>query len=253
MGFIFADLVVETIIREGLADLKANLDARLNVLFEQLKSSYLNAEYGQAELDRFKTFLTNEKIDVVHSWRQVEERVPCFYIQTIGGPEDTAKAMLEDYSGDVDTIVLGELTDRKEETTIVMRESLQVGVHVNDPGGPTALRWLYACLFYFLCSRKHDLMARGIDLSTLTSSDFNRLNELLPEHIYSRYVTLSYNNYMTWVKRDSEMLIEEFDLHGGPDASAPGEEQGGLKIESGREAEYEEGSVYTIDPTTGGD
>jgi hypothetical protein len=247
MGFIFTDLVLETIITEGLADMRANLDDRLGIIYDQLKDSFLNTEYGQQELDRFKDFLTNEKIDIVHNYRQVAERIPCIYIQPIGGPEQEGKAFLNDYSGDIDTIgVGGVIDDRKEENTFSIQDQVQVGVHVGDPGGVTALRWLYASLVYFIFSRKEILRDRGIDLSTWNNNNFNRLNEFLPENIVSRYMTFSSINYMSWPKRESELILTQIDMHGGSGAVEPGENKGGVKVEAQKDPEYEDRSMYTI-------
>jgi len=246
--FIFVDLVLETIISEGLDDMRNNLDDRLNIIFAQLKESYLNAEYGQTELNRFKTFLTNETIQIVHSYRQIEQRLPCIYIQPVGGGEQEPKSFINDYSGDTDTLGGGGtfISDRKEEKTLAIQDQIQVGIHVGDPGGITALRWLYASLVYYIFSRKEDLVSRGIDLSTWNTTDFNRLNELL-ENVYSRYLTFNCLNYVSWTKRESETIITDIDMHGGVDASEPGQNLGGIKIKSTKDKEYEEKSVYTID------
>jgi len=249
VGFVFGDLVIESILREGLTDLTnpANIDDRLAVVYAQLKDSFLSTEYGQTEIDRYKTFLTDNKIDIVHNWRMVADRLPCIYIQNVSSMEDTSKSFINDYTGDVDTLGGGVITERKEENTMSVQDTVQVGIHVADPAGPTALRWLYATVLYFLVSRKQDMVDRGMELSTWQTTDFNRLNEFLPENVFSRYISLNFLNYFSFTKREPELIADSIDMHGGPDASDAGEEQGGVKIESGKDPEYEKSSTYTID------
>lgn len=245
MGFIFGDLVLQTIIEEGLEDLRANLDLRLNDFYDQLKSSFLNDRYGQAELDRMKIWFVNNKIDITQSWRMISERVPCINIQIVSSIEDEGKSTLRDFAGDIDVISDGIVTSRSEKKEIANKESIQISVHVNDPGGTTALRWLYAATLFFLISRKEDLLDRGIDISTFSASDFNRLNEFLPENIYSRYITFSYHNKISWTASQPDTLIDNIDISGGEDASY-GLELGGIRAESGEDPEYENQTFYTI-------
>lgn len=268
MSFIFGDLVIQTILEAGLADMRANPDARLDVLFAQLKENYFNADYGQAELNRYKTYIADNKIDIVHSHRMVAERLPCLYIQNVSSSEDEQKSFINDYSGNVDTLGGGGdvITERLEEKTVCTRDAVQVGIHIDDPGGMTALRWTYAAVIYFLISQKETMLERGLQLTTWSASDFNRLNELLPENVYSRYITFNFNTYISWTKHDAEIIIDEFDLHGGPGASygdqhTPVDEKesagdptdrgkGGIKTRSGADPEYEDNSFYTVGEDT---
>jgi len=249
MGFIFGDLIVETILTEGLADFRANIDDRLDMFYDQLKESYLSTEYGQAELDRFKQYINDNEISIVHNWNIVSQRVPCIFIQNVSSQEQVQRTFINDFSGNIDTIGAGVITDRREEFSFPFNEQVQVGIHVNDPGGPTALRWLYAMVVYFLISRKDDLVDRGLELSTFSATDFNRLNEFLPENIFSRYITFNFINYVSIKDITPSTIITDIDLHGGNNASAPGEVQGGIKVESGRDPETEDSSFYTIDET----
>jgi len=251
MGFIFTDLVVETVLREGLENFKnpLNIDARLAVLYDQLKESFLNTEYGQAELDRFKTFLTDNKIDIVQSYRLIQERIPCISINSSNAAENTGRAFIGDYTGDVDEVVGGVIVDRKEQNTIPIQDKIEISIHTADPAGNVALRWLHALVLFLLFSQKKLLEDRGIDLSTFSSTPFSRVVEYLPENVYSRFITFDSLNYIQWTEKDSQVVLTNIDIHGGPGASDPGAEEGGIKVESGQDSEYEEGSFYTIDET----
>lgn len=249
MGYTFGDLVIESVIREGLEDIRTNANARLPVIYSQLLSTFLSANYGQGEIERFKSYLLNEKIDIVFSYRDISARIPCICIQPIAGQEDVPRSFFGNFSGQVDTYLGGAVIDRKDENSIPLREGLQISVHTTDPGGPTALRWLFASTIYFLASNTKKLTERGVENATFSISDFSRVNDLLPENIYSRYLTVTYMSYFSWTEADSQILLDTIDLHGGPGASEPGALLGGVKVESGKVEEYEDGSLYTIDKT----
>lgn len=251
MGFVFADLVVETILEEGLAYMRANPTTVMPDLYSQLKESYLNTQYGQDEIDRFTTYISNNKISIVQSWRSVQERVPCIYIQTIGGPEDESKSYLNDFDGNIDVIGGNQITSRHEQKAIHMQNAIQIGIHVDDPGGMTALRWLFAATMYFCLSNKDTMRDRGLTLTSLQFSDFNRLNELLPENIHSRYLTLNFKTEVTWKNLTAEPMVHNIDMHGGPGASTdPDSKKGGIRARAGQDPDYEEDSFYTIGQDT---
>lgn len=250
MGYVFGDLIIEQLLRTGLADLQgANINTRLADIYSQLKDSFLTTEYGQQELDRYKYFLQNNKIDIVQSHRMIEPRMPCISILVQNNTEDLAKTTLGDFSGYQDTISGGEITDRREVYEIPIRDTIQVGVHVADPHGFVALRWLYTSVLYILISYKDILISKGMDLSTFNSSDVNRIDEYLPENVFSRYISFSYLNYFSWKSRTADLIIDNVDLNGGIGGSDPGAQLGGVKVESGQNTDYEEGSFFTIDPT----
>lgn len=72
---------------------------------------------------------------------------------------------------------------------------LVIGVHTKDV---LLTKYLYILLKYFILSRKKDLISRGFYLATYNGSDFNRNQELLGNHIYTRFLTVSGKVDDTW-------------------------------------------------------
>ncbi len=91
------------------------------------------------------------------------------------------------------------------------------------------------------------MVTRGLDTSTWDSSDFNRLNEFLPENIHSRYLTLHFKNEFEWLKQEEEIIIDNVDIHGEAGATYDPDGKGGVIVESGADPEQEESSFYTVD------
>jgi hypothetical protein len=191
--------------------------------------------------------MANNTISIVQSWRDIPERIPCIFIQSVASVEDVSKTMFNDFSGDIDTFTGPDLTGRSSQHTIPLNDHIQIGIHTSTPGGATSLRWLYALVVYFLISRKEDLSAKGIELSTFSATDFNRLNEYLPEEIFSRYINFSFLNYVSFTSLTPEVLVDEIDMFGGVDAGKPGERKGGVKAQwkKNTDTEYEDKSFYT--------
>jgi len=100
MGIILPDLIIETTIRDGLAFLGDNPD-RIDEIFEEMLEGYASRKYGQAEIDRIKTFLQKKNIAVVHSFHEAAAKSPCYSIQLASESEATNRAHLEDFEEDV--------------------------------------------------------------------------------------------------------------------------------------------------------
>lgn len=100
MSIVLPDLIIETTIRDGLAYLKQNLNVVDDIFGEMLKG-YANRKYGQAEIDRIKTYLTTKNIAIVHSFHEAVAKSPCFSIQLGNENEAKERAHLSDHEYDV--------------------------------------------------------------------------------------------------------------------------------------------------------
>jgi len=101
MGFIFTDLVIESIIRDGLVDMKNKLatsDDQVPDVFSELLASHLSVKYGQGEIDSISTMVgVQDTIHVVHSFAQVDTKTPCISIHLMDASEDEQHAVLGDF------------------------------------------------------------------------------------------------------------------------------------------------------------
>jgi hypothetical protein len=94
-GFILPELIVESIIRDGIQNVN-NDPTIIDSVFQQLTRSYNSRKYGANEIAKIKTLLT-KPIAVVYSYHEVDAKVPCFSIVVGSDTEDKALARLNDY------------------------------------------------------------------------------------------------------------------------------------------------------------
>lgn len=94
-GYILPELVLESIIRDGIQNVRNDLTI-IDSVFAQLTRSYNSRKYGEDELVKIKALIQKE-IAVVFSYHEVESRQPCFSIMIGSDTEDKARAHLDDY------------------------------------------------------------------------------------------------------------------------------------------------------------
>lgn len=86
-----------------------------------------------------------------------------------------------------------------EVESTVFRESYAVGCHVD--GEPVHLVYLHSVAVFILRRYNQALLeARGFERSTISSTDFKRQGEDLPEFVYSRYVQVTGSVREAWPK-----------------------------------------------------
>lgn len=99
--FTLPDLVIESVIRDGFANLKARPEI-IDSLFADLTKPYANRKYGSAEVEKIKTFFTTgsgKEVSIAHSFHLKDAALPCVSIQLGSDSEDQRLANLEDYQG----------------------------------------------------------------------------------------------------------------------------------------------------------
>ena len=106
MGFRFPDLIVESIIRDGLERVKAD-NTLLDDVFEDLTAAYADRKYGSAEIDKIKTLINEKNIAVVHSFHEGAAKSPCYSIQLGMDGENKQEARL----GDLDEELQEQIVD----------------------------------------------------------------------------------------------------------------------------------------------
>lgn len=87
MGVPMTEFCIETVLRDGLGDLRTNPD-KLDDIFSRFKEAQFINQYGQTQIDRLKTFLQRNQIKIVHAWSMVPTSLPCFSIQMMRSNEE---------------------------------------------------------------------------------------------------------------------------------------------------------------------
>lgn len=116
-GFIIPELIVESIIRDGMQNVVAD-PTIIDSIFAQLTRAYNNRKYGEAEIVKIKQMILKE-VAVVFSYNQVDAKVPCYSIMI--GSDNEAKPRAH----------LGDFYEEREEQ-IVDEEELEALHRVND-------------------------------------------------------------------------------------------------------------------------
>lgn len=79
--------MLESVIRDGLGELRAN-PGKLDDIFSRfLEAQFIN-QFGQDQIDKIKTYVINNQIKIVQGWGMVPFHVPCISIQLIKASED---------------------------------------------------------------------------------------------------------------------------------------------------------------------
>lgn len=99
LGITPTEFVLETIIRDGLGDLRANPD-KFDKLFMKFTQAHFNNQYGQDHIEMLKTYIQEAKIRIVHSYSQVPTYAPCFSLQILRSEESERDQQFGDYIGD---------------------------------------------------------------------------------------------------------------------------------------------------------
>lgn len=285
-GFIIPELIVEAIIRDGIANVKAN-PAIIDNVFGQLLRGYAATKYGASEIARIKAVLATKELAVVYAYSDVEAKSPCFSIMIGADTEAQKRAHLGDAYGDTGEqplsedeedarLRVGELVvtdydalsgkvtchaatdlsdvypgmlyvdaDDTEHTilpgisdvsgdkfffigknedvdfsdfgtiisSINFKSSelkgvtddinLVIGVHSKDV---LLTKYLYILVKYWLVSRKHDGIMRGIYTSSYSGSDFHRDLQYSADHVFVRFLTLTAKVDNTWAAEDVTII-----------------------------------------------
>ena len=91
--------------------------------------------------------------------------------------------------------------------SIVFKESFAIGVHVDSE--PVHLTYLHSILTFILLRYKQALFeTRGLERTSLSSAEFRRDDDLMPEMVYSRYISLSGYVRQYWPKLTTPKITD---------------------------------------------
>lgn len=94
-GFIIPELIIESLIRDGLQNVKNN-PAIIDDIFAQLTRNYSSRKYGEAEITKIKAFIQKE-VAVVFSYHQVDQKPITISIMVGSDVESRPRAHLGDH------------------------------------------------------------------------------------------------------------------------------------------------------------
>lgn len=196
-GVFPLDFIVESVIKAGIDWFRSD-PAAANLVFGQLDQPYL-ARYGTEKIAQLKEYLRVTDIKVVQNLAMVDGVMPHISIQLSNGMEDTSKASLDDalydrahYDGD------GMLLESEEVGYSPISEQILIGLHAGET--PDLPKYMYMLVIYVLNAYKYDLESKGVYLGTFNMTDISRLNEYLPENIFSRFVNFTAVTNAVWQK-----------------------------------------------------
>lgn len=98
-GFILPELIVESIIRDGIQNVRSD-PTIIDSVFAQLTRSYNSRKYGTSEITKIKALLQKE-IAILFSYHEVDSKVPCFSIMIGTDNEHKPRAHLGDHYEEV--------------------------------------------------------------------------------------------------------------------------------------------------------
>jgi len=192
-GLFPVDFLVEDVLRTGLKWFVTDPNAP-DAVFSHLKNAFLNPKYGEAKIQEIVNYLKKYELRIVQHWAMIGEQMPCISIQLLDGAEMVERAGLNDHEGIADAMTVGEgVTGRSEIKYSPISDSLHIGIHTADT--PDLTKYIYYLVIYILLLFKSDLQTRGLHLSTFRATDLSKLNEYLPNSIYSRFINFTVQSF----------------------------------------------------------
>lgn len=133
-GFIIPELVIESIIRDGLKNVQDD-PTIIDSIFSQLTRSYNTRKYGQTEIDKIKELVTKE-IAVVFSYHEVDQKPLSISIMVGSDNEHRQRAHLDDHYEQLEEQIVDaaelEALHRVDDITILSYNELTGKVLVDD-------------------------------------------------------------------------------------------------------------------------
>lgn len=121
--FVMSDLVIESVIREGLEIVRRDPTV-IDDVFAQLKliAPMITRKYGDKEIQKIKDFFINKEVSIIQSFSQVQANMPCVSIQLLDDSESAKYAHLDDFELDVQVPI----TDPEELAALVIETGIPV-------------------------------------------------------------------------------------------------------------------------------
>lgn len=230
VGIFPVDFILETIIESGLNWFRTDPDAPSRV-FGQLKAPWLSTRYGQKKIDEIAEYIKKYEIRIVQHYSLIAKQTPCISIQLLEANEETSRAGFEDQFRDVDNLneVSQAVIGRESQGYIPIIDNMHIGIHASET--PDLVKYIYYLLIYLLSAFKTDLQDRGLQLTTFRATDLSRINEYLPNNVFSRFINFQTFTVAPYKKDDLPILDTILGLT--MDQTGEGDGTGDLKLDQG--------------------
>lgn len=229
-GLFPVDFLLDAVLKAGLEWFRTEPKAPSEV-FGHLRSKYLKGKYGEDKINEIGAFIKKYDIKIVQHFSLIDQSCPCISIQLLEGNEQTDRAGLSDFAGSIDVLDMeNHVKGRSDIGYTAMTDAMHIGIHANNT--PDLAKYIYYLVAYILSSFKPEFEAAGIQLGTFRASDISRLNEYLPENMYSRYINFTVFS-MASFNKGAVPIIERImgvNVAHGPAASVVGVDEHGNEV-----------------------
>ena len=210
-GVYPVDFLLETLLLHGMDWFRTDTKAP-SLVYGHLKSLWLSDKYGQAKIDEIKAFIDKYEIRIVQHFALIEQALPCISIQLLDSSEMTERAGLSDFQGQIDVLnAENDVSGREEVGYAPINDSIHIGIHSSIT--PDMVKYLYYLVIYILSAFKPQLEQRGMILGTFRATDLSRMNEYLPQGVYSRFINFQVFTFAKFSKGDVPIIDEIIGLN----------------------------------------
>jgi len=208
LGIYPVDFILEVILEAGIKWFRET-SGSANQVFGHLTQPFLATRYGQPKINEIDNFIKTKEIRIVQHFSLIDATVPSISIQLLEATEREDRAGLDDHAANVDTLddATGAVLGREQMGYSPISDNMHIGIHTIDT--PDLTKYLYYLVIYILMAFKPQLEDKGLQLSTFRSTDISKLNEFLPDNMYSRFINFSVYTHATFKKDVSIPLIED--------------------------------------------
>ena len=224
LGLYPVDFILDTIIRAGLEWFRTDPTAPKQV-YGHLAAPWLSSKYGEAKIAEIAAFVKKYEIRVVQHFSLIDATVPCISIQLLDGNEATDRAGLADHQQMVDVLDADDMVKGRTEVGYApIIDNMHIGIHAITT--PDLAKYLYYLVIYILVSFKPTMEERGMMFGTFRATDISRLNEFLPENMYSRFINFTVFTVASFSKGAVPMIEKIIGLSVTPPGFVPPSDEG---------------------------
>lgn len=197
--WILPEIAVQRVLQVGMKNLRANPEA-FNEIFSMYLLPEMADDYGQAYVDKVRTWFIATKIPIIQGFSFNRDRLPSFSITLASESEDESKAAIGDHYGDErdNTVGVG-----------VFNVMVDVGIHGDKDSDYVLL--LYYIMSYILFKEKLLAERLGLQLQTLSASDLKKDTQYQDSQVWSRWVRFKCTTENVWVA-EKKTKTEDVDI-----------------------------------------
>ena len=189
--FVMPEIALQKIIQIGIKELRNNEEA-FRGIFTSLTDDELNHDYGEEYITKMWTWFNEVKLPAIQAWAWNAQRIPSYSIHLTMEGEDEQKAAISDFFD----------SEEDEYNLSVFTVTLDIGIHAHKQFDQVL--WLYYILMYILFKQKRRAEKLGLQLQTLSASDYQPDARYMADNVYTRWIKFRCTVQNTWKQVDSE-------------------------------------------------